>query len=306
MPRPIAVLLLVICTLLWGIAFVFQKAAMAHMGPLTFTAIRYIGGAVLLLPFAIPELRARRAAVGPLRLAPHQWWQLLALVLSFFAGVWLQQAALQTATVTNGGFLTALYVIFTPLVGFALFRARPHAIAYLGAPMALVGIYLLTGVSLGGFSFSDGLLVLGAVGWAIQIAVLAPLVKQTGLPVALSALTFLVTGLLALAGMPLLEHPTWEGISASWIEILYTTVFSTSIAFTLQAIGQRYVPPANAAIILSAESLFAAIAGAILLGERLPPLGYLGAGLIFVAILMVEAVPALAELRASAPASDRE
>jgi drug/metabolite transporter (DMT)-like permease len=113
----------------------------------------------------------------------------------------------------------------------------------------------------------------------------------------MSAACFAATAVLSFFGMLGLEHPTWEAISAGWIEILYTGVMSTSIAFTLQAIGQQYVPPANAAIILSAESLFAALAGALVLGERLPPLGYFGAALIFVAILLVEAIPALRSRR---------
>lgn len=163
--------------------------------------------------------------------------------------------------------------------------------------MALVGIYFLTGADLGAFSFGDGLLVVCAVSWAIQIAVLAPLVQETGMPVTMSALCFAATALFSLVGMSLLEHPTWDAVSAGWVEILYTGVMSTSIAFTLQAIGQQYVPSANAAIILSAESLFAALGGAIALGERLPPLGYFGAALIFVAIVLVEAVPALRSRR---------
>lgn len=295
MSRTVAALLLLLCTLLWGIAFLFQKGAMAHMGPLVFTAIRYAIGTVLVGPLAVAEYRRQVRKVG--RLTPRQWRQLVVLLLSFFAGVWAQQAALQTTTVTNGGFLTALYVIFTPLVTFLFARIRPHPIIYLGAPMALVGIYFLTGADLGAFSFGDGLLVVCAVSWAIQIAVLAPLVQETGMPVTMSALCFAATALFSLVGMSLLEHPTWDAVSAGWVEILYTGVMSTSIAFTLQAIGQQYVPSANAAIILSAESLFAALGGAIALGERLPPLGYFGAALIFVAIVLVEAVPALRSRR---------
>jgi drug/metabolite transporter (DMT)-like permease len=290
MSRPLAVLLLIICTMLWGLAFLFQKGAMAHMGPLVFTAIRYTIGTLLVLPLALDEYRRQIAIIG--RITPRQWQQIVVLLLSFFAGVWAQQAALQTTTVTNGGFLTALYVIFTPIVAFAMARIRPHPIVYFGAPMALVGIYLLTGANLGAFTFGDGLLVVCAVSWAIQIAVLAPLVQETGMPVTMSAACFAATAVLAAIGTPILEHPTWEAVSSGWIEILYTGVCSTAIAFTLQAIGQQYVPSANAAIILSAESLFAALAGAIALGERLPPLGYLGAALIFIAIVLVEAVPA--------------
>jgi drug/metabolite transporter (DMT)-like permease len=290
MPRSLAVLLLIVCTMLWGLAFLFQKGAMAHMGPLVFTAIRYSIGALLVLPLALREYRRQIAHIG--RLTPRQWQQIVVLLLSFFAGVWAQQAALQTTTVTNGGFLTALYVIFTPIVTFVMARIRPHPIVYFGAPVALVGIYLLTGANLGAFTLGDGLLVLCAVSWAIQIAVLAPLVQETGMPVTLSAACFAATAVLAAIGTPILEQPTWDAVSSGWIEILYTGVCSTAIAFTLQAIGQQYVPSANAAIILSAESLFAALAGAVALGERLPPLGYLGAALIFMAIVLVEAIPA--------------
>ena len=290
MSRTLAALLLIVCTMLWGLAFLFQKGAMAHMGPLVFTAIRYSIGTLLVLPLAIPEYRRQIALIG--RITPRQWQQIAVLLLSFFGGVWAQQAALQTTTVTNGGFLTTLYVIFTPIVTFAMARIRPHPIVYFGAPMALVGIYLLTGADLSGFTFGDGLLVVCAISWAIQIAVLAPLVQETGMPVTMSAACFAATAVLAAIGTPILEHPTWDAVTSGWIEILYTGVCSTAIAFTLQAIGQQYVPSANAAIILSAESLFAALAGAVALGERLPPLGYLGAALIFIAIVLVEAVPA--------------
>ena len=295
MSRTAAALILLLCTLLWGVAFLFQKGAMAHMGPLVFTAIRYTIGTVLVGPLAYFEYRRQVQKVG--RLTPRQWRQLAVLVLSFFAGVWAQQAALQTASVTNGGFITVLYVIFTPVVAFLFFRTKPHPIVYLGAPMALIGIYFLTGADLRAFTFGDVLLVLCAISWAVQIAVLAPLVQETGMPITMSAACFAATAVLSFVGMLGLEHPTWEAISAGWVEILYTGVMSTSIAFTLQAIGQQYVPPANAAIILSAESLFAALAGAIALGERLPPLGYLGAALIFVAILLVEAIPAIRSRR---------
>jgi len=295
MPRMAAALILLLCTLLWGVAFLFQKGAMAHMGPLVFTAIRYTIGTILVSPLAIAEYR-RQVARGS-TIATRHWWQIGVLLLSFFAGVWAQQAALQTATVTNGGFLTVLYVIFTPMVTFLLFRIRPHPIVYLGAPMALVGIYFLTGADLRAFTFGDALLVVCAVSWAIQIAVLAPLVQETGMPITMSAACFGATAILSFIAMLFLEQPTVEAISSGWIEILYTGVMSTAIAFTLQAIGQQYVPSANAAIILSAESLFAALAGALVLGERLPPLGYFGAALIFVAILLVEAIPALRSRR---------
>ena len=105
MSRPLAVLLLVICTMLWGFAFVAQKGAMAHMGPLTFSAVRYIMGTALVAPLAIAEYRRERG--NGLVVRRRQWIGIAILSLFFFLGVWLQQAALITASVTNGGFITS-------------------------------------------------------------------------------------------------------------------------------------------------------------------------------------------------------
>lgn len=291
MSRPVAVLLLVICTALWGFAFVMQKGAMQHMGPLTFSGVRYFLGALLVTPLAIAEYRRQRSKIGAL--TRNQWIRIGILSLAFFFGVWLQQQALLTATVTNAGFLTSLYVIFTPLVTYLLVRARPHPIIYLGAPIALFGIYLLTGARLDNFTLGDAELVVCAVFWAIQVSMLGALVKQTGMPITVSVINFYAIALFAGLGAFALETPSLAGISGGWIEILYSGVFSTAIAFSLQAVGQQYVPSSNAAIILSSESLFAALGGALFLGERLPPVGYVGAALIFGAILLVEAIPAL-------------
>jgi drug/metabolite transporter (DMT)-like permease len=291
MPRPVAVLLLVICTALWGLAFVFQKGAMDHMEPLTFAAIRYVLGTLLVLPLAIREYRRHGARGGVV--TRGQWLRIAVLSLAFFLGVALQQVALVTTSVTNGGFITSLYVIVTPIVTYLLLRTRPHPIIYLGAPLALFGTYLLTGARLDGFAVGDVQLLLCAVCWGVQVSMLGALVEETGLPVTISTINFAATALLSLAGAAAFETPELSGILAGWIPILYAGVFSTAIAFTLQAIGQQHVPPANAAIILSAESLFAALGGALILGERLPALGYLGAAIIFATILMIELVPAL-------------
>jgi drug/metabolite transporter (DMT)-like permease len=291
MHRSIAVGLLVLCTALWGLAFVFQKGAMQHMEPLTFAGVRYFLGSFLVLPLAIWEYR-RRTAVGVVISRP-QWVRIAILSVAFFLGVWLQQVALLTTSVTNGGFITSLYVIFTPVVTYITLRTKPHPIVYLGAPLALVGIYLLTGARLDAFTMGDLQLLLCAVCWGVQVSMLGALVRETGMPIFVSTINFFATAFLASGLAFVLETPNIGGMIDGWIPILYSGICSTAIAFTLQAIGQQYVPPANAAIILSAEALFAALGGALLLNERLPPVGYLGAAVIFGTIVLVELVPAL-------------
>jgi len=146
MNRPIAVGLLVLCTALWGLAFVFQKGAMEHMEPLTFAGVRYFLGSFLVLPLAIWEFR-RRTAAG-VTITRGQWIRIGVLSLAFFLGVWLQQVALLTTSVTNGGFITSLYVIFTPVlvllatVEKGVFRDNARQIA---ASLAMFAAVLATG-----------------------------------------------------------------------------------------------------------------------------------------------------------------
>lgn len=299
MPRPVAVLLLLICTMFWGFAFVAQKSAMDSMGALTFAASRYLLGGLLVLPFGLIEYR-RNTAKAATPLTPRDWALLAVLSVVFFLGSWLQQVGIAFTTITNSGFLTSLYVLFVPLIAFALVRSRPHPIIWIGAPLALVGIYYLNGGRLDGLNSGDMLVIGSSVLWGLHVFLLGSMAARIGMPVFISAVYFLAAGVLSLGFAFALETPTLDALSAGWMEILYAGVFSTAIAFTLQAIGQQHVPPANAAIILSAESLFAAIGGAVIMGERLSLMGYAGAGMIFCAILMVEAVPAFVRRRHAA------
>ncbi len=300
MSRPVAVLLLVTATAIWGLAFVAQKSAMDHLGPLSFSGARFLLGGVVLLPFALAELRRKQVRLG--EFTPHRWVMVGLLCAVFLIGSVLQQYGLAQTSVTNSGFLTALYVLFVPLIAFVAVRATPHPIIYLGAPLALVGIFYLNGGHLAALNFGDVLVIISAVFWGGHVFLVGLLSRATALPVTLSAITFISTGLVCLAfGMPI-EAPALESFGVIWVQIAYTGLLSTGLAFTLQAIAQQHVPAANAAIVLSAESLFAALGGALVLGERLSPVGYAGAALIFFAIILVEAVPAIASRRQPARA----
>ncbi|MHB1104273.1 MAG: DMT family transporter [Devosia sp.] len=302
MPRPLAVAMLLFCTMLWGFAFIAQKSAMDEMGALTFAASRYLLGGTIVLPLAVWEFRRHRLKNGS-RLGRRHWLLIGALSANFFLGSWLQQVGLAFTTVTNGGFLTALYVLFVPLIAFLVVRAKPHPAIYLGIPLALIGIFYLNGGQLDAFNAGDALIVLSAVFWGMHVFLLGLLARETGLPIFVSGVSFLAAGALSLVFALGIEAPSIDAIAGGWPQVLYAGVLSTAVAFTLQAIGQQYVPSANAAIILSAESLFAALGGALILGERLPLVGYAGATLIFLAILLVEAVPALRRRREAPAAS---
>ena len=288
MSRSLALSCLLLATAIWGFAFIAQKSAMDSMGPLTFTGARFLLGGLLILPLALRE-NARQ----PQKLTGRQWALIAFMSLNFFGGAIFQQYGLLFTTVTNSGFLTGLYVLFVPVILLFVFRQPPHKVVWLGVPVGVIGLFLLNGARLDRLNTGDGLVIGSAIFWALHVLLLGYLARETARPIFISSMSFLIAGMLGSVGAFAFEAPTLSALSSGWIEILYAGALSTAVGFTLQAVGQQHVPPANAAIILSAESLFAALGGALILGERLEFIGYFGVAMIFAAVLLVELLPNL-------------
>src|SRR5690606_8971076 len=170
-------------------------------------------------------------------------------------------------------------------------------IVWPAALSALAGIWLLSGGDVMVLTAGDWLTILCAALWALQVIYIARHAQNTSRPVTLAVTQFAVCGLVSLTIAPLEETIEMSAVVAALPEILYAGIVAGGIAFTLQVVGQRYTTAPQAAIFLSSEAVFAAIFGAIFLGERLPAAGLAGCGLIFAAILMVEIVPALGRKR---------
>lgn len=289
MSRPLANTLLLLTALIWGSAFVAQSTAMEHVGPLTFTGIRFLMATLAVLPFAIVETRLRRDQPLDLRTAGA----FTALGLVFFAAISLQQIGLLTTTVTNAGFLTGIYVVLTPLVALLAFREIPHPVVWPASLVTLGGIYLLGGGALSALTIGDLLMLVCAVFCALHVGMIGSVVRHCARPLLLSVWQFVVVGTAAIIPGLLLEPVSMSAVVAAGPELLYTGLVSGGLAFTLQAIGQRWTRAADAAILLSSEALFAALFGALLLGERLGPAGLAGCALIFASILAVQLVPML-------------
>jgi len=269
--------------------FVAQSNAMSNIGPFLFIGSRFVLAFLLILPFAIRE--GRKAETS---LAPTDWRMFGVIGVFMFGGMAAQQLGLLTTTVTNSGFLTGLYVVIVPFVGVILFRQWPNPIVWPSALCALIGIWLLSGGNaISGLSQGDWLTILCACIWALQVFFISRSASHTGRPVTLAVTQFGITGALGLTLALLLEPISWTALQAASTEIIYAGVFSGGIAFTLQVIAQRHTTAPQAALLLSTEAVFAAIFGAIFLGDRVPPIGLMGCGLIFAAILMVEVIPAL-------------
>ncbi len=288
-------MLLLTTAAVWGVTFVVQKDIGA-LPPLAFVAARFAVSAVALLPFALVE--ARRAE----RPAPGGAWR-LAIVIGalLFLGASLQQAGLRTTSATNGGFLTACYVVLTPFAVWALSRTRPRAIVLVAGAVSLFGAWLL---ATGGGpaqppTAGDGLVLIADVAWAAQIALVAGFLARAARPLTLAFVQYATTAGLAAAFSFAFERASIADVVAAAPEILFAGLFAGALGYTLAIVGQRRTPPAEAALILSPEAVFAAIAGALFIGERLTLVGAAGCVLILIGAVAVEAAPALARVAAT-------
>ncbi len=288
MPRIQANLLLLLAGAIWGMGFVAQSSAMKSIGPFLFIGLRFALATLVVLPLAWNETRRSQR---PLDKRGRNGLLLIGLVL--FAGMSLQQTGLLTTTVTNSGFLTGLYVVFTPVLAVVFLRARPHFIVWPAALLAVAGIFLLSGGDLLALKSGDLLTILCAVFWAVQVLLIEKFGKETGRPYTLSVIQFAVCGAAGLCVALTLEPVDWPAVRSAAKELLFAGIFSSGVAFTLQAVAQRNTTGSQAAIFLSSESLFAALFGALLLNERVKGIGYLGCVMIFAAMLLVEVVPEL-------------
>ena len=289
MTRLRADLCLLVTAMIWGTAFVAQKLANATMGPISFVGARFILSAIMVLPLAVIE--ARKATT---KLRTHDIMMAVAIGFGLLIGSILQQTALITTTATNGGFLTALYVVLVPVATWILTRERIRGFVALACMISVTGAWLLTYTG-EQHRWEPGyiLLVISDFAWAFAISLIAVFLKRAGRPFFLACTQFTITGVLGLAAGLLLEPGTVDGWRAALPAILYAGLVSGGIAFTLQIVAQRHTPAPEAAIIMSLESVFAAIAGAILLAERLTPLAMLGCVLILGGVLTAEMGPAL-------------
>ncbi|WP_284618790.1 DMT family transporter [Aquabacterium humicola] len=283
--------LLLLAALIWGSAFVGQALGMAGVGPLTFTGVRFLLGALVVLPLALREqqqLRRDGHRTGGRDLA---WVGLLGALLCI--GVVLQQIGLISTSVTNAGFLTALYVPLVPLLAWLLLRQLPHWSIWPASIGCLAGTWLMTGASLSALSPGDLWVLSSTIPWAFHVLLVGRIANRLRGAYTLACGQFLVcallSGVLGLATEPI----STEGLRTAAGAILYTGIVSVGIGFTLQVVGQRHAHPADAAIILSSETVFAAFFGALFMGDRLSASGFAGAALILACIVAIQIQPLL-------------
>jgi len=275
-------LLLLLTAAIWGFAFVAQRLGNAYMGPFTFNAIRFSLGAIALLPLLLwQKKQGLDRPKAPLRKLALP---MLATGLVLFTGASLQQVGLLGTTAGKAGFITGLYVILVPLLALTWGR-RTHAAHWIGAVLAVVGLYLLSVQS--GFSISpyDLIVLVGAFIWAGHVHLIDRYADAVG-PVRLAMVQFAITGVLSAGAALFFETVTFSAIMAGIWPILYGAFLSVGLAYTLQIVAQRTADPAHAAIILSLEGAFAALGGWLVLDEMLSARDLLGCGLMLTGTLI--------------------
>ena len=282
MTRIRADLLLLACAAIWGFAFLFQKSAMSHIGPLTFVAARGLLAALVLTPLAIVEHRRSKIAIS----RPFVMTGIFA-GSAFVVGSFLQQAGLKTASVTNTVFLTALYVVATPFISYAFTRKVISPLVWTAVGLSFVGTWLLGGGTLGGLGVGDWLVAACAFFWALHL-VIAGFAAPMGRSVLFSVIQFAVVGFTALIGALLFETITIETLRAAAPSILYVGLFSTALTFTILTFALRATSPTEAAILVMTETLFAAFGAWLILNEKLTLVSWLGCAAILAAALIVQ------------------
>jgi drug/metabolite transporter (DMT)-like permease len=263
--RKRANLLLLSAAFIWGVAFVAQRVAMRHLPPLTFNAARLWLGALVLLPFLAKS--GRRPAGTPMAGRGEIVRASMLLGLVMFAAASLQQFGIVSTTAGKAGFITSMYVVFVPVVG-SFVGHRVGRYAWTGVALAVGGLYLLSARGVMKLAPGDGLVLLCAVCWTAHVLLVGRFVKRVP-AVRMAFGQFTTAAVLSTIGALVFDHVQWADLRAVTWPILYSGVFSIGVAFTLQVAGQKNARPTDAAIIMSMESVFAALGGGLLLGERL-------------------------------------
>lgn len=281
-------LMLILTAFIWGTAFVAQSVGMDFVGPYTFLATRSLIGGVVLIPciFLLNKINSKNnkiknkenkkdLVIGGL---------LCGIVLCIASA--LQQIGIMYTSVGKAGFITALYIVIVPILGIFLKKKVQYNV-WLSVIISMIGLYLLCVKGNLSIDKGDFLIFLSAFVFSIHILVIdhfSPIVDG----VKMSCIQFLVCGIISFILAVIFENPELKNIFAAYIPILYAGIMSCGVAYTLQIIGQKYTDPVLASLILSLESVFAALSGWIILKEIFSGKELIGCILVFLAIIIAQ------------------
>lgn len=279
-----AILLLLLTSFIWGFSFVAQSISSESIGAFAFTGIRMILGALVLIPFVVKLFKEIKGDKTYLKNA-LKWGFFMALALS--SATLFQQFGIETTDAGKAAFMTSLYMIIVPFIS-RIFGKKIEKKIWLCAAIALCGMYLLCLSSTSGISTGDIYLLICAILFSIHILIIERASRDVD-GVVLSFFQFLFGGIICLIAMPFAnESLNLSIIKASIIPLLYSGVLSCGVAYTLQAVAQKYVEASKATLALSLESVWATIGGALMLSQTLSASEAIGCALVFIAVLFAQ------------------
>lgn len=276
-------LALLAATVIWGSAFIAQSVGMDHIGPMTFQAARCGLGAVFLLPIIFIFDKDKRNYFRSWA-NPKLWRTGILCGCALFVAAGLQQVGLVYTTAGKAGFITAMYIVLVPILGLFLRKKTPIAV-WFSVILAVAGLYLLSCAGASDINIGDILMLGGALGFAVQITLIDSLAGDLD-GLRLNCIQALVCSALSALVMAFTETPSLSDIAACALPIAYAGILSMGVAYSLQIVGQKHLPPTPASLIMSLESVFAALCGWLLLDEQMSPAELCGCGLVFAAVIL--------------------
>ena len=277
---------ILIATIIWGSAFVAQSVGMDHIGPFTFQTTRSFLAIIALIPIiAVTDRFKKDGSTFLKRWKSKKLWQ-TGLLCGFplFLACNLQQVALVDTDAGKSGFLTAMYIVFVPIIGLFL-RKKASRWIPLSVVMAAAGLYCLSCAGVTRIHIGDLLLLGCALMFAIQI-VIVDLRADSLDSLRLNLIQLLVNAILSFIVMLFTEKPSLQSVTAAWLPLCYAGILSMGIAYSLQIVGQKFLRPTPASLIMSLESVFAVVFGCLILNETLTVWETVGCILVFIAVIL--------------------
>ena len=290
MKKTISFICLIACTFIWGTTFIAQDTGMDNIGPFTFNSVRFFVGFLTVAPFVL--LFEKKKVNEQIKAKKNKFYKLIIPVGIFlFLATALQQVSLLYTDVANSAFFTIFYVPMVPIIVYFLFSEKLHWSIWPSVLACVIGGYLLSDVGDANMRFGDSLVLVSALFWALHIIYIGKIIDQFDLPFFIALLQNLVVAALSFLLAVIFEEIDFSKIKLETFEILYAGILSGGAAFALQLFGQRNISMAPAAIVMSLEGVFAAIAAWIILNQILGLNNIIGCMLIFVGILLSQLAP---------------
>lgn len=294
-PKTRANLLLLMTAMIWGCAFVAQDMAADVLEPMAFNGSRMLLAALALVPLCVfSDRRAIKAGQGMAWKQMDKAQRKTLLTGGACCGVMLamgsifQQLGISLGTgAGKAGFITALYIVLVPLAGLLLFCKKLGKLVWVAVALSVAGLYLLCMTGSLTIDPGDGMLIICAACYCGHILVVDHFSRRTEC-IKMSCIQFAVTTVICFAGAFLFENPTWDAVRTCAIPIIYAGVFSGGMGYTLQILAQRDAEPAVASLLMSLESVFAVLAGWVILGDALSLRELLGCALMMGGIVLAQ------------------